>query len=235
VAPFPYLLRQGNRDLARSERVVYVWSIPALTATLPDGTVVKTCPNAGVCAGPCYARYGTYRFRNVVDAHTWNLQYAIEKPEQWEWHLKAELARPRYRGGKWVRIHDSGDFFAEWYARAWLRIAEVSSDVTFYAYTKEVSLMKRLEPEMPYNFLVIYSLGGREDHLIDLDRDRHADVFPDAESLAAAGYHDQGPDDRLAPVGPIRVGIVANNIPPALRRQAGRSFGEWQASRRARA
>lgn len=74
---------------------------------------------------------------------------------------------------------------------------------TFYAYTKEVSRFQRLvEPNCPANFKFVYSLGGKEDHLIIKELDRHADVFPDTSSLEAAGYSSQEASDLLAVFGP---------------------------------
>jgi hypothetical protein len=32
------------------------------------------------------------------------------------------------------------------------------------------------------NLIICYSMGGRQDHLIDVTVDRHADVFPDLNS-----------------------------------------------------
>lgn len=226
MAPTKFLLRQGNRDLARTK--TFVWSIPALTATLESGKRVKTCPNAGVCGSACYARSGTYRFSNVRKAHTENLRFVDEEPDRWEAQLIAELDHKRYREA-WVRIHDGGDFYSLEYAKAWLRVAESAPDVHFYAYTKEVAMFKKLT--LPPNFTIIYSTGGLQDHLIDKEVDRHADVFPDLKSLKAAGYSDQAEDDRLAVTGYFKVGIVTNNIPQARKRQKQRSFSEWQAER----
>ena len=228
------LLRSSNRDLARSG--VWTFTLPALHVTLDDGSRFVTCPNAGVCAAPCYARNGTYRFSNVLAAHRKNLE-ATFNPEQFERDVIAELQHKRFKHDAFVRIHDGGAFYSERYARAWLTIATVMSDVTFYAYTKEVSMFKRLDAltQVPSNFIVIYSFGGKEDHLIDRDHDRNCDVFADIESLIANGYHDQGADDRLAALGPKRVGIVANKIPKARRLAAGRSFSDWQGEHDARA
>jgi hypothetical protein len=220
-------LLSTNREL-RAQRIA-VWSIPALSAELPDGRRVKTCPNAGACASLCYARSGTYNFSNVKAAHVRNLQYVMDDTDGWKAEMIDELSRPRHRGG-WVRIHDAGDFFADWYMEAWCQIAAAHSDVTFYAYTKEVTMTRRLMARgvVPANLLIVFSLGGKEDHLIDLVNDRHADVFVDPESMAEAGYHDQSADDRLAVIGPQRVGIPANNIKHLRKRQGSRSFGELQ-------
>jgi hypothetical protein len=145
--------------------------------------------------------------------------------------MGAELRHRRYRG-KHIRIHDSGDFFSDAYLEAWLRIIALAPWATFYAYTKEVSRFKRLvEPKPPANFLWIYSLGGKEDLLIDRERDRHADVFPTAEATFASGYESQEASDLYAIYSPRRVGIVANNIPAFKRKQGAATFGELQQRR----
>jgi len=221
-------LRQGNRDLKRTN--VWVWSIPALRATLPTGEIVDTCPNAGVCATPCYARHGTYNFSNVRAAHTRNLVASMSS--QWATEMISELKANKFIGA-WIRIHDAGDFYSEKYALDWCEIAAATPVAMFYAYTKEVELFKRLSAEsrIPKNFVLIYSLGGKQDYLVDRETDRHCEVFADSAALIAAGYHDQAEDDRLAVLGPNRVGIVANNIPHARRLAKGRAFGDWQQER----
>lgn len=130
-------------------------------------------------------------------------------------------------GGAAVRIHDSGDFFADWYVDLWVQIADRFPDVLFYAYTKEVSMMKRRESPLPSNLRILFSTGGVEDHLIDPDTDRHADVFPDEAALAAAGYVSQDASDLLAVLLPAtRIGIPANNIRHVNKRLNGRRFSE---------
>jgi hypothetical protein len=127
-------------------------------------------------------------------------------------------------------------------------IARIVPDVTFYAYTKEVSLFKRVVerkywsvgkqdwyPYAPANFKWLYSLGGLEDHLIDRENDRHAEVFPSAEALEAAGYFNQEASDLLAIEAPTnKIGIVANNIPAFRKKQGDLSFGQHQEGKSAR-
>jgi hypothetical protein len=208
---------------------IYNWSIPALAAKLSDGKNVKTCPNAGACATVCYARNGTYNFSNVKARHTANLEYAMKYPEEWFGQMLSEVNHPSMRG-KYVRIHDSGDFYSEDYLRRWLRIARLTPQVTFYCYTKEVSMFKRVvEPDCPENFRYLYSMGGREDHLIDLENDRHAEVFPDDAAILEAGYTSQDASDLLAITLPTnKIGIPQNNIPHFKKRLAGRTFGQVQ-------
>ncbi|MGW7504367.1 GP88 family protein [Streptomyces albidoflavus] len=210
---------------------VFAWTLPAFAGRLPDGRTYNTCPEASACADLCYARSGTYRFSNVLAAHQRNLLMVLDSPWAWEVAMKRELQHRRYRGAI-VRVHDSGDFFSDDYLTRWVRIMNASRQATFYAYTKAVTRFRRIvEPDPPANFRWVYSLGGKEDHLLDLDTERHADVFPSAEAIGAAGYADQSRSDVLAVAGPPKVGIPANNIRHLLKRQAGRSFGELQRAR----
>lgn len=209
---------------------IWNWTLPAWVVRLPDGRAFNVCPNAGACAELCYARSGTYRFSNVVEAHMKKLLLVLEQPDRWE-RMMCEVARLPARTA--VRIHDSGDFFSDDYLAAWLRIIEATPHVLFYAYTKEVSRFRRLvEPAAPSNFRWVFSLGGREDHLLDLDVDRHADVFPDEEAIAAAGYTSQAAHDLLCVTLPTnRVGIPANNITHLRKAQGAGTFGSIEASK----
>ncbi len=223
----PERLLTQNSELRRIG--VWNWSLPAWAGRLPDGRTYNTCPSAGVCRKACYALSGTYRFRNVKARHEQNLQYLLDDLPGWEQQMLAELEHPRF-AGKWVRIHDAGDFFSDAYLLSWLHIALARPKTTFYAYTKEVERFRRLvEPAPPANFRWVYSLGGTQDGAVDEAVDRVADVFPDIDSMDAAGYADQSDSDLLAVLGPRLVGIPANNIPQFRRRQAGRRFRDWQA------
>ncbi len=223
------LLRQ-NRELR--EIGAWNWTIPALGAKLDDGRTIHTCPQAGACAALCYARNGTFRFKPVKAAHARNLKFVLDDPVGWEAAMNDEIKR-FVKAGAYVRIHDASDFFADDYLMAWMRIAAAHPSVVFYAYTKEVSRFKRLAVgHSPSNFQWLYSMGGKEDHLIDTVNDRHAEVFPDAQSLEAAGYFNQEASDILAITAPTnRIGIVANNIPQFKKKQGTATFGDLQRAR----
>lgn len=242
-------LLRSNREL-RADRI-WNWTLPAWWVRV-EGEIVRTCPNAGACAKVCYARNGTYNFPNVREAHLRNLRLVLDDPEGFVERMNAELTKPRFRdrgeprtfqtseplvgdlwmtdwldrGGAAVRIHDSGDFFSEAYLDLWLRVALNNPGILFYAYTKEVAMLKA-RTDLPQNLRIVFSKGGLQDHLIDDDTDRHADVFPSIDDLLAAGYSDQGPSDLLAvTLANNRVGIVANNIPHLRRIQGDRAFSE---------
>lgn len=221
------MLTNGNRELRADG--IFTWTLPALAAKLSTGKNMLVCPSAGVCAQLCYARSGTYNFSNVKKAHVRNLESVINDPEKWKAELTNELKAKRYQGGKSVRIHDSGDFFSEQYFLLWLDIAKENPHVFFYAYTKEVAMVKK--HELPENFVIIFSMGGTQDHLVDKEKDRHADVFPSIEALEEAGYSDQEASDLLAATLPTtKIGIVVNNIPHLKKKQGQETFGTLQAA-----
>ncbi|MFB7836018.1 hypothetical protein [Streptomyces sp. NPDC056056] len=240
-----WLLTQNRRMKAQG---IFNWTLPAWAVALkdeaPDGTIttrnINVCPQAGVCAKFCYALDGAYRYPNVRQRHENNLRLVLDTPLVWQERMAAELRHRRYAGAA-IRIHDAGDFFTDSYTMQWLELIRgAPQGQTFYAYTKEVSRFQRLVvPNLPANFKFVYSLGGKEDHLIIKELDRHADVFPDASSLEAAGYSSQEASDLLAVFGPPRVGMAANRPRKGLKDH---SFGELQeiddtkaAARRARA
>jgi hypothetical protein len=225
--PRPKRLLTQNREMKAIG--VWNWTLPAWAGRFADGRTYNTCPSAGICRHVCYARNGSYLWPVVLAKHQANLMFVLDDPAGWEAAITAELGAGKYHGA-WIRIHDSGDFFCDDYLRAWLRICRARPDVNFYAYTKEVRRFRRLvEPDPPPNFLWVYSYGGTEDHLLDGDADRVADVFPDEAAITAAGWSSQEASDLLAVLGPRLVGIPANRIPAFLRRLKGRRFSQWQA------
>jgi hypothetical protein len=141
-----------------------------------------------------------------------------------------EVQKPKMTG-KHIRIHDAGDFFTEDYLHLWFKIAQLTPNVTFYCYTKEVSMFKR-QTSFPSNFKYLFSMGGKEDHLINLENDRHAEVFKDDAAILDAGYGNQDASDLLAITLPTnKIGIPANNIKHFNKKMAGRTFGQLQKER----
>lgn len=182
----------GKQCSARTDH----WSIPAAEAL--DGT--NTCPGKGLCAewGGCYALNGRYRMTNVILAHHANLM--LSKDVRFIDVMVDEIGRRRNLEA--YRIHTAGDFYSLLYYMDWVAIARNLPDVQFYAYTKMVPMFRQLlrrTPHMvPPNLTLIYSEGGRWDHLIDTRRDRHSRVFSSAEELHAAGYVNATEDDTIA-------------------------------------
>lgn len=257
-ARLPKLLTQNSELRADG---IFNWTLPAFAVTLSDGRNFNVCPNAGACAQLCYARNGTYLFKNVRSKHIWNLEFVLNDLDGWSEAMRNELRSKRfrptreprtvaglasdspldlwaavwlYKGGKAVRIHDSGDFFSKEYALEWIDIAYEFPDILFYAYTKEVLMFRDIKANylIPDNFRWLYSLGGKQDHLLDLETERHAEVFPTEEEIEAAGYKSQDASDLLAILLPTtRVGIPANNIRHFKKKMGTETFGSIQHER----
>jgi len=84
---------------------------------------------------------------------------------------------------KYVRIHIGGDFFNQIYFDAWIEIAKRNPGTIYYAYTKSLHLWVARLTEIPDNFRLTASRGGRWDHLIEPNNLRTAEVvFTEAEA-----------------------------------------------------
>jgi hypothetical protein len=216
-----------NSDLRKSG--IYGWTLPAHWVTLTNGQKFNTCPNAGACAAFCYAKNGTYKFKNVLKSHVEKLELVLNELPKFKKLMNAELSKGKYKG-KYIRIHDAGDFFSMDYAMAWIDITNSNPLVNFYSYTKEVSLFKiTLANKIPTNFVIIYSYGGKEDHLIDVNSDRHSDVFPNYDEMIALGYNDIEQDDKLAAIHPNKkVGLYRNNIKHFIKKMGNKKFSDYK-------
>lgn len=68
---------------------------------------------------------------------------------------------------KLFRIHESGDFYSQEYFDAWLGVIRKYPNVKFYAYTKAIPYWISRLNEIPENFKLTASRGGKYDNLID--------------------------------------------------------------------
>lgn len=208
------LLSQNAKMKKSSQNGINVFNfgIPAFLSQ--DGT--KTCPNAKACVSGCYARSGTYRFKNVTNAYETRLK--VTQLPDFETLMIAEinlkLIQSRSKNQKCIiRIHDSGDFYSKDYAIKWFNIMrhfESQIGIAFYAYTKMIQMFHEFYAAnlVPLNFTVIYSQGGTEDHLIDTSKMRHSRVFENETELVSKGYVNASQDDMLAIGDCIKIGLV---------------------------
>ncbi len=68
-----------------------------------------------------------------------------------------------------IRIHIGGDFKTYNYLLAWLKLAEWTKHIQYYAYTKQLPLWIKARDKglIPANFSLTASYGGHSDHLIE--------------------------------------------------------------------
>lgn len=193
--------KSGSNDVA-----VYNFGIPAFQSKTGE----RTCPMAGACASGCYAKSGAYLFSNV--AAKFESRFEATKSNDFDVLIQSDLdlIKSKNRANKkiFIRIHDSGDFYSESYLEKWLDIIQANPELSFYAYTKQVSMFKTIKRFLPSNFDLIFSFGGKQDHLIDRSTDRHSMVFESNESLMAEGYANASLEDLTALGVNHRIGLV---------------------------
>jgi hypothetical protein len=189
------LLGTGNSKLQKTAKE---FGVRIFNFSIPAGNDKKsgkiTCPFAGSCLKLCYAKKGMYRFGNVERALT--KRYEASKEENFVQTITDELAKVKKDKQTYVRIHDSGDFYSPAYFAKWVEIARLNPSVRFYAYTKSHSFIRGTQ--LPENFDLIYSLGSKNDELIDVENERHSKIFYSAEEMQANGYSDASYLDILA-------------------------------------
>lgn len=146
--------------------------------------VVRTCPSASECVAFCYATKGGYiQWKASAESASSIITFLMNDFKGFFQLLAKDITRAAKgatkRGDKLVvRIHDAGDFFSEEYIRAWKQIMEKFTDVEFYAYTKQHQMLKQVMGELPSNFTLNLSFGGRDDKEIDVGKDKHSRVIP---------------------------------------------------------
>lgn len=190
---------RGNAKLKKTEKLN---NATVIGFDLPAGL---TCPYAGECKKICYAKKGNYQFPSKKDACKDNLIASqqddfIQRMVATINGIKANNDKPLY-----VRVHASGDFYSIEYARKWAEIARQCPSVTFYAYTKSVSIV--LGAGMPDNFHVAFSYGGLQDYLIPAGA-TVAKIFNTADDALDAGYDISVNDNDLMVVKGGKLGLI---------------------------
>jgi len=66
-----------------------------------------------------------------------------------------------------IRVHVAGDFFSQAYFNAWMEVAKKRTDIIFYAYTKSIGYWVNQLGNIPSNFKLNASYGGKQDSLIE--------------------------------------------------------------------
>jgi len=218
-AQFAELIKQRPRKLLGSNAKlskanIWQWTMPAAKASVVVNGELKEvtmCHGAGACLDFCFASVGSYNFKASLVAHTRNAQYVLDKPFDFVDQMIAEIKGKRNLHA--IRVHDSSDYISRAYFMVWKSIMEQLPNVRFYAYTKMVPMFKKLKAEgmLPDNFTVIYSQGGKFDHLIDTENDRHSRVFSTEEDCIEAGYTLNEEDDKPATDPSVmKIGLVVH-------------------------
>lgn len=124
-----------------SKMPCYSWSLPAVT-TCPGAKVsMKRAGKNAVCH-ECYATAGFYNMPNTEKAQLARFGWIIETLAHDNGaefvSTMVDMIRESVRAAKvpLFRGHDSGDFFAVAYVRAWIKIAQALPNVRFWFPTR---------------------------------------------------------------------------------------------------
>lgn len=165
-----------------------------------------TCPFSGDCVKFCYARKGTYKYKNTSEAY--ENRYLLTLRDDFVETMSVQL---KYENPSYVRIHDSGDFYSKKYLDKWLEIINAFPSIRFYAYTNSVELIKKNIDSLPENFDVIFSTSGKQKQMIDPTKDRHAVIFSSLDAMKHSEYVNASEHDLYATRwfnNSIRVGLL---------------------------
>ena len=194
--------------------------------TLPSGW---TCPAAKDCLskadretgkikdGPdtvfrCFAASSESQYKNTR-AMVWRNFEAIRSCKGDDLELADLLQSQLPKAFDILRVHVGGDFFSQKYFDAWLEVARRMPEKHFYAYTKSLNFwVKRLD-EIPTNFELTASYGGKYDSLIVEHGLKYAEVVY-SEEEADAQQMEIDHDDYHAAFGKKNFALLIHGTQP---------------------
>lgn len=110
-------------------------------------TPVRTCgENCKYCMGDCYALRGFHNMPSVKaprDANT-DMLFAMEAVGDYTEFIEDVVRYVRENRCRVFRIHESGDMFSAAYARAWYAIMMRCRWCTFWGFTKQFDVLRRV-------------------------------------------------------------------------------------------
>jgi len=110
----------------------------------------------------CFSAMQEVFFKNAYESRKTNFELLKASDNLYEL-----LSKSLPKNAGIVRIHVSGDFFSQDYFNAWLELAKNNPSILFYAYTKSLIYWVNKLSEIPDNFVLTASRGGRLDSYIE--------------------------------------------------------------------
>lgn len=104
-----------------------------------------SCPGlTPACSDLCYALKARYAWDSVTEPRRANLDRLRQlKLDRNQPLALAELAAAVPVNKAFFRIHDSGDFFSQWYVDLWCQLVRSRAHTTFWAYTRSFTFEYR--------------------------------------------------------------------------------------------
>ena len=133
---------KGNRVTLATGETVSISAGNTKTGAIPALSLepVRTCPGATAgCKGSCYALKSFRQYPAVRAAWSGNADLAERDPEALAGAVAAWL-RTRKTPARMFRLHVAGDFLNADHFRAFVQLARLHPETTFYGYTKTPDL-----------------------------------------------------------------------------------------------
>ncbi len=209
----------GNAKLNRSGYIIHSFS-------LPSGW---TCPGARVCQARvgldgklvdgvrqefrCYSASEECVYRNVflMRMRHFRILRSLGTAEAMAGRLDRDLTDK----ARTVRVHAGGDFFSQAYFDAWMEVARRRPLVRFYAYTKSLKFWVARLGEIPGNFVLTASRGGKWDQLIDEHGLKEVSVVHNPGEAEALGLELDHDDLHAMDPECRRFGLLLHGVQPA--------------------
>jgi hypothetical protein len=190
------IISTGNKKMLKSATDKFYTvtiSLPAFRGLVYDKEhnsfhIISTCPGAGVCARPCYARRGNYvRLTNVFLKQTRILNLLLNDPERFKAKLKNEIKKTYFEFEEKemrFRWNDSGDFFSKRYFEIGRDImAELKQEgfvVRPYAHTKVAAIYNASRESGAPDFVVSFSVDANKRELgkVNLQGAKTSEIVP---------------------------------------------------------
>lgn len=181
--------QQGNAKLGKN---IFTFSLPAgHSCPFASDCLSKADPLSGkLTDGPdtkfrCFAASAEAIYPAVRQArwHNFELLREAKSLDNMAALIIASLPKKAYI----IRVHVSGDFFNEQYFKAWIKVSKERPDILFYAYTKSLNYWVNNILEVPDNFKLNASEGGKLDAQIAEHGLKFAKVVYSPEEAEALG------------------------------------------------
>lgn len=126
-----------------------------------------------------------YKWTREQRFHNFETLRKMRSMEEMKKAITESLPKVKKTGrGKIVRLHVAGDFFSQDYFDAWMEVAKMNPERIFYAYTKSLQYWVNRLGQIPQNFRLTASKGGRLDNLIESYGLKFAEVvYSEAEAM----------------------------------------------------
>lgn len=123
---------------------------PGSAFSLPAGKDFSCIGETSACAKDCYARKGNH-FRHGVQTNFLNNFLFMKQAEKENNEAKAVgmLLSHIHESTQLMRIHESGDFYSQWYVGVWEKVALARPNTKFWFYTRSFTLDFKTISELP--------------------------------------------------------------------------------------